>query len=629
MPLVSLMSVSIALTSSIIVTPDAVAKPTGKAQPVIILSQLQPFGTPLIPPVTVTRPKTLVPAGKRRTTAASGKGKVAATDHFRNGLALKAKGNSNRALIEFLKATQKNPRQINAFYEQALIFRQQGYLKLADSSLEQALRIAQSTAKSQKRKLFNVNDINRIRLLLATVRLEQGNVGSAAEELGRSLGIALTVAPANSDSTAERSANIPQEEANSPTTILQSLHPKIEEPRDHSTSKPTPIAEPATSQSSEKKETESTAATAATLTADGNASEKENAADATVSDLIKEGLAGLKDHLFNPLSILGVARIAPDGEKTGKNKKKEKRSKRAFWKAPKEKVETSRTAKMDKAEKKEPTEKRKRRSWLEKRLALSVESDDKPKDTSLQEESEKIESTKTEVLREPAIKEQLKQEVADETQDTSEPAQPDKSAAITFTKEETATIAMADTTQHTDSKEDNGAPVETGSFSLTVPPALSKRISLVAALLSAFGQDKASIVEKQPAKPVDPIDEKLKYLAEHGTSSLRDGEAFMFSEESGEATLFMSNGEVIRRTIAVARAHEEVAQLRRPDILIPEELIYNLALMAKILPKQDEPKETVLETSEAAPKLKVPAILLNTDSKPHSFSDWLRDVLNL
>ncbi|MBA3992098.1 MAG: hypothetical protein C0469_01130 [Cyanobacteria bacterium DS2.3.42] len=620
------MSVSIALTSSLIVTPDAVAKPPGKVQPVIILSQLQPFGTPLIPPLAVAKPKTLVPAGKKRASALSGKRKIAAPDHFRNGLALKAKGNSNRALIEFLKATQKNPRQINAFYEQALIFRQQGYLKLADSSLEQALRIAQSTSKSPKRKLFNVNDINRIRLLLATVRLEQGNVGSAAEELGRSLGIALTVTPANSDSTAEHSTKSPHAETNSPTTILQSLHPKIEEPSEQVASKQIPAAEQVLAQTSEKKDS-------AKETAAVDAPEKENAADATVSDLIKEGLAGLKDHLFNPLSILGVARIAPDGEKTGKNKKKEKRAKRVHWRAPKEKVETTKTAKADKAEKKEPAEKRKRRSWLEKRLALSTDTDVKPVDMSVpkeSEESEKIESVKNEALKDEHTKvEPLKQEIATatSTEEASDVTSIKKSAALTFTKEET-TIALADT-KNTNSNEPNGVPVEPGSFSLTVPPALSKRISLVAALLSAFGQDKASIVEKKPAKPVDPIDEKLKYLAEHGTSSLREGEAFMFSEESGEATLFMSNGEVIRRTIAVARGHEEVAQLRRPDILIPEELIYNLALMAKILPKQEEPKDTVLETSEAAPKLKVPAILLNPDSKPHSFSDWLRDVLNL
>ncbi len=156
--------------------------------------------------------------------------------------------------------------------------------------------------------MFNANDINRIRLLLATVRLEQGNVGSAAEELGRSLGIALTVPPANSDTTAQRSANTAQPETSSPTTILQSLHPKIDEPSEYTTNKPKYIADSVPLQTSEKKES-------ATATADADSPEKENAADATVSDLIREGLAGLKDHLFNPLSILGVARIAPDGEK--------------------------------------------------------------------------------------------------------------------------------------------------------------------------------------------------------------------------------------------------------------------------------------------------------------------------
>ncbi|MCC6976897.1 MAG: hypothetical protein IT343_01145 [Candidatus Melainabacteria bacterium] len=86
---------------------------------------------------------------------------------------------------------------------------------------------------------------------------------------------------------------------------------------------------------------------------------------------------------------------------------------------------------------------------------------------------------------------------------------------------------------------------------------------------------------------------------------------------------------MIRKTIAIARRHEEVAQLRRPDILIPEELIYNLALMAKILPKQDEPKETVAEPAQEAPKLKMPARISVPDSKAYSFSDWLRGVLNL
>ncbi|MCC7530331.1 MAG: hypothetical protein IT342_17535 [Candidatus Melainabacteria bacterium] len=611
--LVSFISVSLLLSSTL--TPLAVAKPTGQVQkiePVITLWQLQPFRPNLIPAASIShvRAKTVLPAGKRA--APKEKRKIAPTDHFRIGLVLKAKGNSGRALVEFLKATQKNPRQINAFYEQALIFRQQGYLKLADSSLEQALRIAKSSSKNPKRKSFNVNDLNRIRLLLATVRLEQGNVGSAAEELGRSLGIALNVPPTNSNSTAGDWPDNPAANSNPPTTILQSLHPEIEEQKEHSSSQKAPVFQP-TAQSDEKVITD----------AWSDPTIKENAADATVSDLIKEGLTGLKDHLFNPLSILGTPRISQDGEKTEKNKKKEKRVRKHHWREPKRKVA------LKTEEEKKPQEKRKRRSWLERRLALTQTDAVKPEAANLPEKTEEAQEQKQEQAEPQLVKsEPALQEVAKENK--NDLAVNSKTAALTFTKEE-STIRLADSIKNANSKESADTQAEAGSLSLTMPPAISQRISLVAALLSAFNHytNKTTAAEKTPEKPVDPIDERLKYLAEHGTSSLKEGEAFMFSEESGEATLFMSNGEVIRRTIAIARGHEEVAKLRRPDILIPEELIYNLALMAKILPKQEEPKETVREPTETAPRLKVPASLLRTDSKPHSFSDWLKDVLNL
>ncbi len=602
-PLVSFISVSILLSSTL--TPHAVAKPAGqiqKTEPVITLSQLQPFRPNLIPaaPFSQVKAKTVLPAGKRPLTR--GKRKIVPTDHFRIGLALKAKGNSNKALVEFLKATQKNPRQINAFYEQALIFRQQGYLKLADSSLEQALRIAKSTSKNPKRKSFNINDLNRIRLLLATVRLEQGNVGSAAEELGRSLGISLNVPLTSSNSIAGDSPDAPAADSSSPTTILQSLHPKIEEQKEHVSSQKAKVSEPAP-QADEKVIAESWS----------DPTIKENADDATVSNLIKEGLAGLTDHLFNPLSILGLPRIAQETEKASKNKKKEKRVRRALRREPKRKVEGIKTA-----EEIVPKEKRKRRSWFERRLALTPTADVKSEVVSVPEEIESTPKPKQERQPEVVKSEPAVQAVAKDND--SDLVLTSKTAALTFTREESA-----------DCKENTDTMAEAGSFSLTMPPAISQRISLVAALLSAFSHDsnKTTVAKKEPAKPVDPIDERLKYLAEHGTSSLKEGEAFMFSEESGEATLFMSNGEVIRRTIAIARGHEEVAQLRRPDILIPEELIYNLALMAKILPKQEEPKETVGEPTETAPRLKVPASLLKTDSQPHSFSDWLKDVLNL
>jgi Tfp pilus assembly protein PilF len=95
--------------------------------------------------------------------------------HMEKGFYLKQKNDPNGALLEFLKATQADPHQVKGFYEQALIFRTRGYRKLAQSSLEQALAIDPK--------------YNEARILLATVQLEQGNLGGAVQELSRSLGL--------------------------------------------------------------------------------------------------------------------------------------------------------------------------------------------------------------------------------------------------------------------------------------------------------------------------------------------------------------------------------------------------------------------------------------------------------
>lgn len=95
--------------------------------------------------------------------------------HFEQGLSFKKAGDNNRALIEFLQAIKENPRCTRAFYEQALLFRQKGYPKLAESSLCQALAVDPSFRDA--------------RILLAAVRLEAGNTGGAAQELTRSLGL--------------------------------------------------------------------------------------------------------------------------------------------------------------------------------------------------------------------------------------------------------------------------------------------------------------------------------------------------------------------------------------------------------------------------------------------------------
>lgn len=621
---------------------DAGAKqivgPVDKIQPLITLSQVQTMGSPLVPVNTLSTVKTKPASAQRSPGSARGKKRIS-PDHYRLGMALKAKGNNNRALVEFLKATQKNPRQINAFYEQALIFRQQGYLKLADSSLEQALRIAKTSAKnaaskSTATKIFNENDLNRIRLLLASLRLEQGNIGSAAEELSRSLGITVTL-PQKDKAAIDTAV---QEEQNAPTTILQ-LHPKIEEVKDKPGQQIKPRKLQHISEDDLWSEPVDTKSASKISENEKPEKEKETPADATVAALLKEGIAGLKDHVFNPLSILGIPHFSLDSAQTEKTEqaKKEKQPRLSFWNEAKKRAAEKREQLA--RERKLAAEKRRaerERIAEEKRVAQEQRIADaralaQEKKLAAEQKLAELERLRAEkkLARERRIAEKASSSkdrvaVADlepkEVTDTvpSEPATADISTAQ---KDPSPPMPPSQSAVEPES-------AEASSFSLAMPPAITKKISLVDALLSAFNhEEKTSPKDKEPEKPVDPIEARLKYLAEHGTASLKEGEAFMFSEESGEATLFMGNGEVIRRTIAIARGHEEVAKLRRPDILIPEELIYNLALMAKILPKQDATKESDIsaEPKETAPTLKMPAIL----DKPRTFTDWIRDVLNL
>jgi tetratricopeptide (TPR) repeat protein len=125
-----------------------------------------------------------------------------------------------------------------------------------------------------------------------------------------------------------------------------------------------------------------------------------------------------------------------------------------------------------------------------------------------------------------------------------------------------------------------------------------------------------------PAAPdEDPWTKRLQYLSEHGTASLKPGEAFMFSEESGEAVLFMAKGETIRRKVAQPQDPEEVVRARRPDILIPQELQYNLSLLGKLLPKLPDQQQGQ-QSSGSAPLSNFNVSDVLRDS--NRFWDWLK-----
>ncbi len=103
----------------------------------------------------------------------------------------------------------------------------------------------------------------------------------------------------------------------------------------------------------------------------------------------------------------------------------------------------------------------------------------------------------------------------------------------------------------------------------------------------------------------------------------------MFSEESGEATLFLSDGQTVRRTIYLPRDAQEVVKQRRPDILTPDDLLYNLQLLAKLMPKPNEPEQPAnsakTEEQPTPPAFAVDDLM----GKSQRFWGWMKGALKL
>lgn len=101
-------------------------------------------------------------------------------------------------------------------------------------------------------------------------------------------------------------------------------------------------------------------------------------------------------------------------------------------------------------------------------------------------------------------------------------------------------------------------------------------------------QPTSTVADGRKASP-DPWLDRLRFLNEHGTSSLKPGEAFMFSEESGEALLILGDGKKIRRLIATPRNNQDLVQERRPELLLPKEFLYKLSTQGKVLSETESP----------------------------------------
>jgi tetratricopeptide (TPR) repeat protein len=530
--------------------------------------------------------------------------------HMEKGFYLKQKNDPNGALLEFLKATQTDPRQVKGFYEQALIFRARGYRKLAESSLEQALAVDPR--------------YNEARILLATVQLEQGNLGGAVQELSRSLGLDSNDSSKDSNKVAKKDSNEnsnenssrdPNKDSNnsvnkdSPATesappqqnsgllsidvpaILQSIHGVIKTPSwlesltGLAPTAPTasPCSTASSSSSSEHQDVLNQESNKkSSYSRKGETGESTTNGDSKIASLDANALPSEIDQSEDP------------------DKQKHKKSKH-------------------KKEKKEKKEKKSKKEKEDKSLLSMISEGDKNSDIAAQN---------------PSSQQKAPESTAPIEQ---------KSASSNSNNDDATILANI-------KREANSEVIENNSEKSTATPAKQEAVfgnspafnvskntrpvtSILSNILSTASQGLAPAGEKQaPSVPKVKLDDddwakKLKNYAEHGASSLKNGEAFMFSEETGEASLFLADGATIRRIVAQPKDSNEVMRERRPDISHAEDVLYGLSLLGKLIPKFDT--QPITSTESVTQPTPEPAGTFRGDNlmtSTQSFWGWLKSV---
>lgn len=183
---------------------------------------------------------------------------------------------------------------------------------------------------------------------------------------------------------------------------------------------------------------------------------------------------------------------------------------------------------------------------------------------------------------------------------------------------------------------------------------------------SAVKRNKTSIRKISPTKfkneVVAKTDEdewtrKLRFLAKNGTGTLKAGEAFFFTEDTGEAILILADGKRVVRTVDAPKDKEAVVQMRRPDILVPDDLLYNLSLLGKVVAEKvtspldapgsmgDKPSDSMngyasqatRQASDSSMQEKTPPSFKlesnraesNDALEPRRMVHWLKDVFHM
>lgn len=141
----------------------------------------------------------------------------------------------------------------------------------------------------------------------------------------------------------------------------------------------------------------------------------------------------------------------------------------------------------------------------------------------------------------------------------------------------------------------------------------------------------APIPAKAPPKPAPPppedaITKRMRYLMENGTSNLRQGEAFMFSEETGEGILFLP-GRTERRKLTAGKDAELVLRERRPDIAQPKDLQYSLNLLGKLMGNQQAQQQQQQQPAINGPSLD--QLMNQVNEGQRSVWGWMKNTFKM
>ena len=483
--------------------------------------------------------------------------------HYELGMYLKEHDAVDAALVEFLKATQDNPKDTKAFYEQAVIFQNRGFFKLAESALQQAIEADADLKRNWQ-----------ARILLAAVRVQQGHLEEALGELSQMLGLAPPKAlpykvvrvdsDVQHDDTEKLLSSIPvmqMPHGALPVPEVEAVESAIETPPSGEILRGRTVV---TRHSHDE---------AGKMIADATSSYTDDAVERILAETREEAKRATEQKSGGFMSMF---RREPE-------QKKEIDPVVARQNAV-DKVIREQAAKLNERIARQqantdvqPT--KKRRGFMSGLLAWR-NSEPQP------ESNEKVVIKHSTSMPEIALSAHQALPVSSSSQSRILPAE--RPMKVT---QAAPVVVPAYTPPPT--REPAKQIVRTTG---TRPKKL--QASQPESLALSYHQQRTAVQEAQYESELnrihkgnDPWTLRLTYLSKNGTSSLKEGEAFMFSEETGEATLFLTDGQVITRRIGDGHEAEDVALMRRPDVMVPEDNTYNISLLGKIMPKSGAKKQ--------------------------------------